>query len=162
DPNESKFLAVLGKVVMQQPAVPPSLPPNYQEAFGIAATSDPFKMVFTDREKEETAFGTIQADPSQTQFTAQAYPLELNSSDYYLNVNNPEGVAITRDLKYAFVAAYNKYFTLVNSHNPYYGGIPSGSTIGIIKDPFTNPTLVAATRPIPLGFAHDVALSADG
>ncbi|MEG3847469.1 DNA/RNA non-specific endonuclease, partial [Microcoleus sp. herbarium19] len=36
-----------------------------------------------------------------------------------------------------------------------------GSNIGIIKDPLTNPQLVAATRPIPDGFATDLALSSD-
>ena len=37
----------------------------------------------------------------------------------------------------------------------------AGSNIGIIKDPLTNPQLVAATRPIPDGFATDLVLSGD-
>ncbi|MEG3882310.1 Ig domain-containing protein group 2 domain-containing protein, partial [Microcoleus sp. herbarium7] len=37
----------------------------------------------------------------------------------------------------------------------------AGSNIGIIKDPLTNPQLVAGTRPIPDGFATDLALSSD-
>ena len=37
-----------------------------------------------------------------------------------------------------------------------------GSKIGVIKDPFTHPVLIASTTPIPLGFATDMVLSGDG
>ena len=37
----------------------------------------------------------------------------------------------------------------------------AGSNIGIIKDPLTNPQLVAATRPIPDGLTTDLVLSGD-
>ena len=37
----------------------------------------------------------------------------------------------------------------------------AGSNIGIIKDPLTNPQLVAATRPIPDGLTTDLVLSSD-
>src|SRR5205823_3179236 len=57
------------------------------------------------------------------------------------------------------------YRPAVPSHDPNYGGIPSGGNVGIIKDPLGlhgGPQLVAVTRPIPLGAVHDVALSPDG
>jgi len=39
---------------------------------------------------------------------------------------------------------------------------PAGSTVGIVADPLGNPHVIAATRPVPLGFFDNLALSADG
>src|SRR5262249_33856968 len=82
------------------------------------------------------------------------------------DVNNAQSVAILPDLSYAFVAGHNSWKPGLPSFDPNYDPLdPAGSNIGIIKDPFGlhgQPTLVAATRPIPWGYAEDLALSRDG
>ena len=77
-------------------------------------------------------------------------------------------MVVTPDGKYAFVAGFNFPDEAVPTHN--HGNplgdsaadYPAGSSIGIIINPFTNPQLVAGTRPIPAGFPQGLAISADG
>src|SRR5262249_23009211 len=115
DPAETRyFLKVLGTVDKRAPLNQP-----WQETYGIAATSRPDLMIFTDRENtqgdnqsEPLVLGVIHIeddDPAHFTATASAKPLEFNPYTRYLNVNNPEGVVVTKDLKYGFVAGFNKY-----------------------------------------------------
>ena len=68
-------------------------------------------------------------------------------------------MAVTRDGKYAFVIGFNRFVPLVPSQDPTVNlNDPGGSTIGVIRDPLTNPVLVAATRPIPISFPDNIVL----
>jgi hypothetical protein len=69
-------------------------------------------------------------------------------------VNEGVSVTVLPDASYAFVVGRNADTKFFGQEIPSIDGDPrAGSNIGIIKDPLTNPQLVAATRPIPDGFA---------
>lgn len=128
---------------------------------GIAATPDPLKMIFTNRNEDARGFGAItyNSDPRSFAATVKYAQLTLGSIHDYFDVNEAMDVAITNDGNYAFIAARNgRWFgTGVESID----GPKAGSNIGIIKDPLTNPKLVAATRPIPMGLTNGLALSSN-
>ena len=104
--------------------------------------------------------------PDGTQFGSTPY--RTNKQYYDLDIRNATGVAILPDQSYAFVADYDLprvYFyapedsqRATDDENLH----QIGAKIGIIADPFTDPHLIAATTPIPLGFIQDLVLSGDG
>jgi Dockerin type I domain/Bacterial Ig domain len=155
-----------------KPSVPNSNPRKWWEqigkvstptgAWGLAATPDPLKMVFTNgnTETDGSGFGvlTVKDDPLNLAPTTLYTNLTLGSDVDFFDVNEGVAVTVTADGKYAFVAGRNSKKILELDANPLAGG-----NIGIIKDPLgPNPKLVAATEPVPGILTNNVALSADG
>ncbi|XZO03365.1 MAG: hypothetical protein ACM65L_06505 [Microcoleus sp.] len=155
-----------------KPTVPNSNPRKWGEqigkvltptgAWGLAATPDPLKMVFTNgnRETDGSGFGvlTVSDDPLNWAPTTLYTNLTLTNNTNVFEVNEGVAVTVTADGKYAFVAGRNSKKILEPNANPLAGG-----NIGIIKDPLgPNPKLVAATEPVPGVLTNNVTLSGDG
>lgn len=154
-----------------KPSVPNSNPRKWGEqigkvltptgAFGLAATPDPLKMVFTNgnRETDGSGFGvlTVSDDPLNWAPTTLYTNLTLTNNTNVFEVNEGVAVTVTKDGKYAFVAGRNSK-KIILGEDPLAGG-----NIGIIKDPLgPNPKLVAATEPVPGVLTNNVTLSGDG
>jgi hypothetical protein len=152
-----------------RPSVPNSNPRKWWEqigkvstpngAFGLAATPDPLKMVFTSGNKgtDGNGFGvlTVSDNPLNLAPTTRYTNLTLGSEFDVFDVNEGVAVTVTADGKYAFVAGSNSQKIIWEPQ--------AGGNIGIIKDPLgPNPQLVAATEPVPGVFTNNVALSSDG
>ncbi|MEG4336309.1 DUF4114 domain-containing protein [Microcoleus sp. D3_18_C2] len=146
--------------------------PTLSETEGIAATSDPKKMVFTNGfasvlaisngeqiklQDDGKGFGVLEIesdDPLNFSAEVRYAPLSLGVANDYFDVNEAVAVTVTQDGKYAFVAGRNSR-AKINTRE--------GGNIGIIANPLgPNPQLVAATRPIPGSLTNNVALSSDG
>ena len=156
-----------------RPSNPTSNPRNWHQQIGkieaglglagISATPDPRKMLFTNRNEDVRGFGVlsiISDDPANFAATVKYVQLTLGSIFDYFDINEAVAVTLTRDKKYAFVAARNG--RLIGSGIESIDSPKAGSNIGIIKDPLgDNPKLVAATRPIPGGLTSDLGLSSN-
>lgn len=156
-----------------RPSVPNSNPSKWREqigkvltpngAFGLAATPDPLKMVFTSGNTvtDGSGFGVLEVKDDPLNWTPKTIYRNLSLSastneDNVFEVNEGVAVTVTADGKYAFVAGRN--FRGNTGDNPLAGG-----NIGIIKDPLgPNPQVVAATQPVPGSLTNNVALSSDG
>ncbi len=153
-----------------EPSVPNSNPRKWREligkvvtptgAFGLSATPDPHKMVFTNgnANTDGSGFGvlTVNDDPLNLAPTTIYTNLTLGSDTDFFDVNEGVAVTVTADGKYAFVAGRNS--TKIIWDEPQAGG-----NIGIIKDPLgPNPQLVAATQQVPGSLTNNVTLSGDG
>ena len=81
-----------------------------------------------------------------------------------LNIQRSHGIAVTKDLKYAFVSDFNLRFNdqvLKNATLPKL----VGGKIGVIRDPFGlegTPELLGVTTPIPDVSIDQIELTADG
>lgn len=132
---------------------------------GIASTVNPLAMTFTNSGKDSKGFGVLDItnnDPVSFAATTRYASLGLGSTFDYFDVNEGVSVTVLPDASYAFVVGRNADTKFFGQELPSVDGDPrAGSNIGIIKDPLTNPQLVAATRPIPDGFATDLVLSSD-
>ncbi len=132
---------------------------------GIASTVNPLAMTFTNSGKDSKGFGVLNItnnDPVSFAATTRYASLGLGTEQDYFDVNEAVAVTVLPDASYAFVVGRNFDQKFSGQGNPSIDGDPrAGSNIGIIKDPLTNPKLVAATRPIPDGFTTDLALSSD-
>ena len=132
---------------------------------GIASTVNPLAMTFTNSGKDSNGFGVLDItnnDPVSFAATTRYTNLGLGSTFDYFDVNEGVAVTVLPDASYAFVVGRNSDTKFFGQEIPSVDGDPrAGSNIGIIKDPLTNPQLVAGTRPIPDGFATDLALSSD-
>jgi len=152
-----------------RPSVPNSNPRKWWEqigkvltptgAWGLAATPDPLKMVFTSGNKgtDGNGFGvlTVSDDPLNLAPTTRYTNLTLGSDADFFDVNEGVAVTVTADGKYAFVAGSNSQKIIWEPQ--------AGGNIGIIKDPLgLNPKLVAATEQMPQIVTNNVALSSDG
>ncbi len=153
-----------------QPSVPNSNPRKWWEqigkvltptgAWGLAATPDPHKMVFTNGNPntDGSGFGvlTVSDDPLNLAPTTIYTNLTLGSDTDFFDVNEGVAVTVNGDGKYAFVAGRN-------SNKIILGEPQAGGNIGIIKDPLgPNPKLVAATQQMPGSLTNNVTLSGDG
>ncbi|MGA2035933.1 MAG: putative Ig domain-containing protein, partial [Thermoguttaceae bacterium] len=149
--------------------------PADQCAYGVARTSNPNVMLFTDYLSDAKGLGVISAAESATPTVAYgslAFKSYVQSSnDNAFAVHNASSVAVTKygKYEYAFVTGFNIPDQTRPSSNPGFPpNNPAGSTIGIFQFqdtggiPFTYPLMVAATRAIPLGFPLQLAISADG
>jgi len=158
--NERKWQQQIGEIA------------TASETEGIAATSDPKKMVFTNGlasvrtisngeeiklQDDGRGFGVLEIesdDPLNFSAAVRYAPLSLGVANDYFDVNEAVAVTVTQDGKYAFVAGRNSRAN-VNTRE--------GGNIGIIANPLgPNPQLVAATRPIPDSLTNNLALSSDG
>ncbi|WP_460202278.1 DNA/RNA non-specific endonuclease [Scytonema sp. NUACC21] len=133
---------------------------------GISVTNDPNKLVFTNRQNDQKGYGVLeitQNEPGKFAASTRYAELQLGPIDDYFDVNNGISVIVTRDGEYGFVVGNNGGPFMQNGgFREDVDGVQAGSNIGIIRDPLgRNPQLVAATRPIPLGFATDLLLSPD-
>jgi DNA/RNA endonuclease G (NUC1) len=132
---------------------------------GLASTIDPLKMTFTNSGKDAKGFGVLDItnnDPVSFAATTRYTNLGLGSDFDYFDVNEGVSVTVLPDATYAFVVGRNNDTRFFGREIASVDGDPrAGSNIGIIQDPLTNPQLVAATRPIPSGFATDLVLSPD-
>jgi len=144
-----------------------------QEPYGVTVSGDPNRITYTNRMSDFKGLGLITVtnnDPLSFATTSGFVPLLLGSNSDTFDVNNGQAVVVTADLKYAFVTGFNRFVQFVPSHDPFIDPIRAGgSNVGIIRDPFdlfpdmTGPKgLVAATRPIPIGLADNLALTPDG
>jgi len=155
-----------------KPSVPNSNPRKWWEqigkvltptgAWGLAATPDQLKMVFTNGNPntDGSGFGvlTVKDDPLNWAPTTLYTNLTLTNNTNVFEVNEGVAVTMTADGKYAFVAGRNSKKILEPNANPLAGG-----NIGIIQDPLgPNPKLVAATEPVPGVLTNNVTLSGDG
>ncbi|TAE00389.1 MAG: hypothetical protein EAZ96_21280 [Oscillatoriales cyanobacterium] len=130
-------------------------------AWGLAATPDPLKMVFTNGNPntDGSGFGvlTVSDDPLNFAPTTLYTNLTLTDNNNVFEVNEGVAVTVTADGKYAFVAGRNSK-KIILGEDPLAGG-----NIGIIQDPLgPNPKLVAATEPVPGVLTNNVTLSGDG
>ncbi|MFN0038823.1 MAG: tandem-95 repeat protein, partial [Burkholderiales bacterium] len=151
------------------------------EPYNISTTSDKDRLIFTmrgfDGDKSPTGgnrmggVGLLQRSAGSRAWDLPDFiPLTLGSAVDALDVNNAQAVVITKDLKYAFVSAFNKYIQGVPSRDPDLSKTnPAGGNVGIIRDPFgihagmSGPKgLVAATRMLPYSFPDNLVLSNDG
>lgn len=136
-----------------------------REPYGVTASNDPGLISFTNRLQDAQGFGALKADGLATSWTVSYVGLNLGASGDSFDVNNGQAIAVTSDLKWAFVTGYNKFIPGLPSHDPYFDPLqPGGSTVGVIRDPFNlegASQLVAATRPIPIGFADNLVLTPD-
>jgi VCBS repeat-containing protein len=147
------------------------------EPYGIKATSDPDKMIFTSRLRGD-GFGGLQTivvtNNDALSFSAKVSTISLqlsnnNQQKYQLYIRNPVDVAITPDLNFAFVLDWNVPLS-VGANQPnilieYMDTHETGSKVGVIEDPFGlkgTPRILAATTPIPLAFATEIVMSSDG
>jgi DNA-binding beta-propeller fold protein YncE len=129
-------------------------------ADGVAATADPLKLTFTNGQQNSDAkgFGVLEVtndDPLNFAATARYIDLSLGNANDYFDVNEGVAVTVMPDGRYAFVAGRNRQGSVLQTDKR------AGGNIGIIKDPLTNPQLVAATRPIPGAMTADIVLSND-
>ncbi|MEG4288374.1 Ig-like domain-containing protein [Microcoleus sp. C2C3] len=154
-----------------QPTVPNSNPRKWWEqigkvstptgAWGLAATPDPLKMVFTNGNPntDGSGFGvlTVSDDPINWAPKTDYTSLTLGSGFDFFDVTEGVAVTVTADGNYAFVAGRNSK-KIIEGDNPLAGG-----NIGIIQDPLgLNPKLVAATQQMPELATNNLALSSDG
>ncbi|TVS20372.1 MAG: hypothetical protein EA424_04310, partial [Planctomycetaceae bacterium] len=141
------------------------IPDVGREPYGVTATNDPRRITFTNRLQDTRGFGVLEADESATNWSTRYVGLHLGSPSDAFDVNNGQGIAVTSDLQWAFITGYNRFIPGIPSHDPYFDPLqPGGSNVGIIRDPFGlegTPQLVAATRPIPVGFADNLVLTPD-
>ncbi|WP_044172758.1 DUF4114 domain-containing protein, partial [Kamptonema formosum] len=129
-------------------------------ADGVAATADPLKLTFTNGQQNSDAkgFGVLEVtndDPLNFAASARYIDLSLGNVGDYFDVNEGVAVTVMPDGRYAFVAGRNRQGSVLQTDKR------AGGNIGIIKDPLTNPQLVAATRPIPQALTADLVLSND-
>ncbi|HNL90093.1 MAG TPA: Ig-like domain-containing protein, partial [Nitrospira sp.] len=203
--REEGKIIVLNVDVSDRPADPAtSNPRKWHEiidtldaGFGpsqIVATSKNELLAFTNFLDTRRGLGTIEVITDNA--TAKDKPLEFKASvsfvnlhlgdnlqEWDLDIRNASAVAITEDLKYAFVT---DWFVpgFPNRWTPTISEIESlrrsGSKIGIIENPFgikdlfaadypqalsdtmNSPRLIASTTPIFSGFADSIALSSNG
>ena len=133
-------------------------------AMGLAATSDPLKMTFTNGSSltDAKGFGVLEITndyPLEFEATANYLNLGLNFATDYFDVDEGVAVTVMKDGEYAFVAGRD---TRGNAGTSFYPDKREGGNIGIIKDPLgDNPRLVAATRPIPGSVTNNVSLTGD-
>ena len=143
-----------------------------KEPFSVTATSDPNLIAFANLHDDFQGVGLLKVtNAAATEWQVGAIPLSLGPNTDTFDVNNASDVAVTSDLKYAFVTGINRFDTKLPSQNPFVDPLrPAGSNVGIIRDPFFlfddqalpgGDGLVAATRPIPLGGAESLVLSPD-
>ncbi|NJO93192.1 MAG: hypothetical protein HC820_00340 [Hydrococcus sp. RM1_1_31] len=134
-----------------------------QAAEGLTASSNPKIITFTNRYSDGKGYGVLKItndDPLNFAATTSYSELILGSIYDYFDVNEAVSITLTKDNKYAFVAGYNG--SLFGSGIESIDGVQAGSNIGIIENPLgSNPLLIAATRPIPLGLTSDLVLSND-
>ena len=81
--------------------------------------------------------GVIVADADRTSWSVTYIPLTIGPVDSNFNVRNPDSIVITPDLSYAFVSAWGPLDSdLEDTQTIPSRRYPSGSNIGIIRDPF--------------------------
>ena len=161
-PNLRKFRTVIGELDAGL------------EPYGIKPTSKADKMIFTSRLKGVGGFGlaTITVTNNEpTSFAADVRTIDLKLSPnvnqkYQLTIRNPVDVAILPDLSYAFVLDWNVPMSVGSGDAAaaieYMDSHEVGSKVGIIKEPFgASPQIVAATSPVPMALATEIALSSD-
>jgi DNA-binding beta-propeller fold protein YncE len=153
DPTSRTFRSIVGTI------------PAALEPYGVTASTDPLQVAFTDRLSNTVQ--TTKADATEKSWTPSSIGLDLGPPTDYFAVNNPQGIALTKNRQWAFVTGFNQYVRNSASADPDVNPTkPGGSTVGIIFNPFGLPGLpapfvVAATRPIPFGFPDNLVLSPD-
>ncbi|MGA2068563.1 MAG: CARDB domain-containing protein, partial [Thermoguttaceae bacterium] len=156
--------------------------PADQDAYGVARTSDPNVMLFTDYLSDSKSLGVIQnAETNPTVpddcWGSLVFPdvsTYVDPDESIFAVHNASSVAVVSDGEhdYAFVTGFNAPNVELPSSNlgpnpEYPDRSPAGSCIGIFQfqgplGSYTDPLLVAATRTIPAGFPLDLTVSPDG
>ena len=146
------------------------------EPYGIEATAFADKMIFTSRLRggPNSSFGGLQTitvtndDPLSYAASVKSIDLRLSNNQnqkYQLYIRNPVDVVVLPDLSYAFVTDWNVPLVVGGCACliEYMEKHALGSKVGVIKNPFeATAKIVAATTPISMAFANDIALSSDG
>jgi YD repeat-containing protein/VCBS repeat-containing protein len=139
----------------------------------VVASSDPHKIAFSNFLDMNHGFATLQVtkdDPNDFQATIRSVSLNLPVDlKFNLDIQNARGIAITPDLKYAFVTDWfvfdfpHRRLFRVTDPQDYAILEGRGAKIGVIEDPFgPGAKLVGSTTPVLSGFADRMALSPDG
>jgi hypothetical protein len=132
------------------------------EPYGVSATNDANVMLYTNRLSDAKGVVIVKGDVGS--YTQTAVSMSLGSPIDYFDVNNAISVVLSKDGEYAFVSGFNVFIQGNPSHDPNYDPFhPAGGNVGIIRDPLgAAPTLVAATRPVPMSWPDNLVLSPDG
>ncbi|MAE63850.1 MAG: hypothetical protein CMJ18_06215, partial [Phycisphaeraceae bacterium] len=141
------------------------------EPHGVRVSENQFFVTYTNRVQDSQGFGTIKVNPQGTVFTKdKTLQLTLGSFNDFFDFNSAQGIAMLSDASYAFLAGFNRFIPNVRSSDPFLGDhrspgyMPAGGNVGVIKDPLGlsgGPSLVAATRMIPLSYPSELVLSND-
>jgi hypothetical protein len=150
-----------------------------QEPYTITTTTDPKKILFTNKETDAKGFGVLTInnnDPQNFSASVKNFALNLGKDNDYFDVNNGVGIAFLPGVPgsnhpedYAFVTGANIPNTVTIVKKGFDVSLnlrrdqdqldpvrPAGGNIGIIRDPLGNAKLIAATRPIPLSFPDNL------
>jgi hypothetical protein len=138
--------------------------------YGVTASPDPNIVAFTDIDDDANGVGLLNLTDNSVRYIrfTLAKPLGNQAAvTQSFGVSGAQKIVFTPDGKFAFVTAYDvfnpdnpKQDTGFRFNNPYL----AGSNIAVIEDPLNpqGPGVVAATRPLPESFPHDLAISPDG
>ncbi|MEM9158690.1 MAG: SdrD B-like domain-containing protein, partial [Verrucomicrobiota bacterium] len=126
------------------------------EPYGVTSGAVPGTFAFTNRQTDGQGFSAFNG--LNKVFT----DLNIGPRTDAFDVNNGIGVAVRFEGDYAFVTGFNQFIPGLVSHDPNIRPFTAGGNIGVIKDPFGSPELVAATLMVPNSFPDNVVLSPDG
>ena len=166
-PNTEKYWELIGSVE------------THQETYGVTASKQAGVITFTNRYSDVQGFGVLRvtnAEPTAFAAETSTLGLHLGSAQDTFDVNNGISIAILpanafkavlgEHPAYAFVGAYNRFQQGIASSDPnefpstlLAASGPSGSNIGIIRDPFGAAELVGATTSIPIGVIDNLAFA---
>ncbi|MAE66325.1 MAG: hypothetical protein CMJ18_18805, partial [Phycisphaeraceae bacterium] len=137
----------------------------------IAAAVDPVHVVASVNPEtpQRIGFANRKDDPSGAGFhdgdDTRYAQLMLGDVRDFFDVSNANGIALLHDqngdVPWAFVSGFARFVVGVPARDPNIPPFRAGGNVGVIKDPFTNPQLIAATDPTPLGFLDNLVLSPD-
>jgi len=136
--------------------------------YGVSATDDPEKIVFTNWDTDGKGLVGVQYPEDESLLSLSDTNLTLGNFSESFDVNNAVAAVVVPEKgerpAYAFVSGYNRFIEGDKSHDPTQNlFLPAGGNIGIVRDPFGDyPKLVAATRPIPQAYPDNLVLSEDG
>ncbi len=127
-------------------------------------------VVFTNRLEDGKGVEVLKPNDSGNWEVKQSIPLKLGSDLDTFDVNNAQSIVFTSDLRYGFVAGYDRFIQGVASADPTVDPVnPAGGNIGVLRDPFHlfpemtgRKGLVGAVRSIPIGFPDQIGLAPDG
>jgi hypothetical protein len=134
--------------------------------FGVRAVSDPSApnddvVLFTNFLSEVHGVGVLRNGSVERYIS-----MTLGSPHDSFDVETVRDIVVHPDLTYAYVTGFAYPNTTLASRNHGVGiPYPAGSNVGIIKDPLGlqgDPKLIAATRPIPVGFPDGLDVTEDG
>ncbi|MGM0485754.1 MAG: putative Ig domain-containing protein [Planctomycetota bacterium] len=149
--------------------------PVGKDPFSVVATSNPERMMLTTFLDQGPGLWTLEvANDSPAEFKAKVGQVDLRLGASSCGEPSPRGFSLgicnARDVAILELPKFNTTYAFVSDWDvpffPDWIKEPSssrGAKIGIVEDPFgDHPRMVAATTPIPLGFADSLAFAPSG